>query len=206
MHVLHAHWHFPALPTENEGVLFWSENSEATLPPKKKGRRSKLAQPHPFCAASEATQQILSVFDPKVTDSQFNMTTLFLPTSKFGPHPSPQLVHDWDVDEDAPLTLVKWVVDGVWLSLVDAFYLLTALPDPKDLPPNLILGADVHYWQMVTSLVLETLAQQKLLPVLAQADLGGSNFHARWLPVLDGPQDGPSYGPVDGSNAALVPG
>ncbi len=197
MHVLHAHWHFPTLPTENGGVLFWSENSEAILPPKKKGRRSKLAQPHPFCAAPEATQRLLSAFDSKSAESQFDLATLFLPTTKFGPRsalrpqPSPQLVHDWDVDENDALTLKQWVVGGAWLSLVDAFYLLTALPDPQDLPPNLVLGADVRYWQMVAGLVLETLAQQKLLPVLAQADLGGSNFHARWLPILDGPQDGP---------------
>jgi SNF2 family DNA or RNA helicase len=172
-------------------MLFWTETSEAVMPLKKRGRRSKLAQPHPFCVAPEVTQQVLSSFDRKVQESQFNLVTLFLPTGKFGPHPSPRLVHDWDIDEDNPLTLKQWVAAGAWLAPIDAFYLLTSLPAPDDLPPHLVLGDDVCYWQMVTGLVLETLAQQKLLPVLAQADRGGKSFHARWLPVLDGPQDGP---------------
>ncbi len=197
MHVLHAHWHFPTDPTESGGMLFWAETSEVEMPPKKKGRRSKLAQPHPFCAAPEATQQLLSLFDSKINRSQFHLIDLFLPSGKFGlraslwPQPSPQLVHDWDIDEDDPLSLKQWVIGGAWLSPVDAFYLLTNLPGPETLPPNLVLGTDVRYWHEVSSLVLETLAQQKLLPVLAQADRSANAFHARWLPVLDGPQDGP---------------
>ncbi len=192
MQVLHAHWHFPTDPNEEGGVLFWAETSDATMPPpKKRGRRSKLALPHPFCAAPEATQQQLSHFDPPVKTSQFHLATLFLPTRNTTPQPSPQLVHDWNLNQTKALTLKQWVVSGAWLKPIYAFYLLTNLPSPETLPPNLVMGADLHYWRMVTSLILETLAQQKVLPVLARADRSAKTFHARWLPVLDGPYDGP---------------
>jgi hypothetical protein len=99
------------------------------------------------------------------------------------------LLHDWDIVDSAPPGLLPWLVAGVWLPPAPAFALLTRLI-ADDLPPQLTPGAEVHFWQTAASLVLETLAQQKLLPVLAQTDAKGKTFHARWLPVLDGPQDG----------------
>jgi SNF2 family DNA or RNA helicase len=190
MHVLHAHWHFPTASTESGGMLFWAEDSEATLPQKKR-RSSKAAPPHPFCADPEAVKQLLNAFDSVVDTSHINWITLLLPALKSRPQPSPQLVHNWEIDDDSSPTLAAWVVAGTWLSPVDAFYLLTNLPAVQDLPPNLALGSEVRYWQIVTNLVLETLAQQKLLPVLAQPDPDRTAFDARWLPVLDTPQDGP---------------
>ncbi|MBN1994683.1 MAG: DEAD/DEAH box helicase [Anaerolineae bacterium] len=53
------------------------------------------------------------------------------------------------------------------------------------------MGSELRYWQTAANLVLETLAQQKFLPVLAQPDPARLAYDARWLPVLDGPQDGP---------------
>ena len=167
MHVLHAHWHFPTAPTESGGMLFWVEDSEAPTPPKKRGRPGKAARPHPFCAAPESTKQLLSAFDPNTADSQINWITLLLPTTKFGPQPSPQLVHDWEIDHNTAPSLHPWLVAGAWLSPVDAFPLLANLPASEDLPPYLVLGSEVRYWQTVANLALETLAQQKLLPVLA---------------------------------------
>ncbi|MDH3674735.1 MAG: DEAD/DEAH box helicase, partial [Anaerolineae bacterium] len=191
MYVLHAHWQYPTTPAEDGGMLFWVEDSEAPPLPKRRGRRGKKPQPHPFCALPEVTKELLGSFDPQVAGSQFSFVTLFLPTIAFGPLPSPQVVHDWDVFEADEPALRPWVVGGAWLSPIDAFYLLTALPGPEDLPPKLVIGADVRFWLIVTGLVLETLAQQKLLPLLAQADRAGRAFHGRWLPILDAPQDGP---------------
>jgi SNF2 family DNA or RNA helicase len=100
------------------------------------------------------------------------------------------LLHEWDLEPTA-LSLAPWLVGGVWLPPAEAFRLLTRLPGPNQLPPHLALGADVAYWQSVTPLVLETLAQQKLLPLLTLADPKRKIYHARWLPILDGPADGP---------------
>ncbi len=190
MRVLHAHWHFPATPTEEGAMLFWAENSDIWSP-KRKGRVGKKPKFHPFCDAPENTARTLAQIDPQAANRQFNFITLLLPATGYGPQPSPQLLHNWELEDDDPPTLARWMVGGVWLAPVDALYLLTALPPAEQLPPHLAVGADMRYWQNVAHLALETLAQQKMLPVLAQADRSGSAFHARWLPVLDGPQDGP---------------
>ena len=191
MRVLHAHWHFPITPFEAGGMLYWAEDAAAFRPAKAKTRSDKSARPHPFCVQPEATQALLSDLDPALADRQINWITLLLPTTASGPQASPQLVHDEELDDERPLTLRPWLVSGTWLDPADAALLLARLPGTKDLPHGLALGADVWFWQMVTNLVLETLAQQKLLPVLAQADAEQNLYHARWLPVLDSPQDGP---------------
>ncbi|MBI1881730.1 MAG: hypothetical protein HYR94_26430, partial [Chloroflexi bacterium] len=191
MYVLHAHWHPPTRPTETEtaGVLFWAENSEGQL--LKLKPKKGTVQPHPFCAAPETLKPLLAALDSEVTAAEKKLVVLLLPTTKFGPQPSPQVQHDWDFVDSSPPSLAPWLVAGVWLPPIQAFNLLTRLANTDDLPPYLALGAEAHYWQTVATLVLETLAQQKILPVLAQADAKGKTFHARWLPVLEGPQDGP---------------
>lgn len=191
MYVLHAHWHPPTRPTETEtaGVLFWAESSEGQLL-KLKSKKGTV-QPHPFCAAPEALRPLLAALEPVVTAAEKKMVVLLLPTSKFGPQPSPQVQHDWDFVDSSPPNLTPWLAAGLWLAPAPAFNLLTRLANTGDLPPQLTLGTEVHYWHTAANLVLETLAQQKILPVLAQTDAKGKTFHARWLPVLDGPQDGP---------------
>ncbi|MBN1217494.1 MAG: DEAD/DEAH box helicase [Anaerolineae bacterium] len=189
MHVLHAHWHFPTGPTDKEGMLLWAENSEATRT-KKRGRAGKTAQPHPFCTDPTLTGLLLKKLTHTTVQRQINWLTLLLPTTRSGPQPSPQLVHDWEI-EDTQAVLSPWLVAGVWLSAEETFHFLTHLPVNEDVSSHLTLGNEVRYWQTVTNLVLETLAQQKILPVLAQPDPKRATFDARWLPVLDGPQDGP---------------
>jgi hypothetical protein len=94
-------------------------------------------------------------------------------------------------DDDSAPRLAPWQITGIALSPRQGFTFLTRLPDRENLPPGLVLGLDGQYWQMVCSLVLETLAQQKILPTMALADPEGKTFYACWLPILDGPHDGP---------------
>ncbi|MCB0172317.1 MAG: DEAD/DEAH box helicase [Anaerolineae bacterium] len=192
MHVLHAHWHYPTSPTDEAGVLFWIESSEATLPAKKRSRRK--ANPHPFCTDPETVKQTLQSLGLTIPASQFNLITLLLPTIDGNPQPSPQLIHDWEIDFDQPPVLAPWVITGVWLTPVAAFQVLLNLPGPENRPAHLVIAAETLYWQLAGNLVLEALAQQKLLPTLAQVDAKGNVFHARWMPVLDGTQDGPRLG------------
>jgi SNF2 family DNA or RNA helicase len=85
-------------------------------------------------------------------------------------------------------------VSGLWLSPADAWHLLIELPtrtvSSNNGPPPFTLGDDARFWGHAAALALETLAAQKLVPVLAPADPEGEIYHARWLPVLDGPKDG----------------
>ncbi|MCB9137706.1 MAG: DEAD/DEAH box helicase [Caldilineaceae bacterium] len=56
------------------------------------------------------------------------------------------------------------------------------------------MGDDLRFWQAAARLALEALVQQKYMPGLIEAngdDAQDANLYARWLPVLDGPRDGP---------------
>jgi SNF2 family DNA or RNA helicase len=56
---------------------------------------------------------------------------------------------------------------------------------------QIVLADDSRYWHTVATLALETLAAHKLVPILVESEASGKTYHARWLPVLDGPKDGP---------------
>jgi SNF2 family DNA or RNA helicase len=202
MHVLHAHWHVPTTAQEEGRVLFWAEDSDLPAPRKLRGQLGKRAKSHPFCSEPQTTNDLLTRVCSNVTQHQPGRITLLLPTTKHGPAPSPYLVHDWDLDGSGESILFPWILSGVWASPWQAFALLTGLPRSENLPPHLVLGVDVGYWQTVTNLVLEVLAQQKLLPVLAQPDQHSPVYHARWLPILDGPLDGPR---MDSLQQAMPP-
>ena len=79
--------------------------------------------------------------------------TLWLPTNKFGPIPSPELLHDWQEDRTAP-ELRPWIVEGLWLEPSDAFDLLTALNNrsvsenpPGQRQPLLAAGHSILSWK-----------------------------------------------------------
>ena len=138
--------------------------------------------------------------------------TLRLPTTRSGPRPSPGLIHTWELDEDTPPFLAPWLVSGLWLSHADAWHLLLELPSlgesREDGQLPFTLGDDTRFWHHAATLALETLTAQKLVPILAPA--GPETYHARWLPVLDGPKDGPRLARLEAAmpplcRAALLP-
>ncbi len=186
MQLLHLHWQPPASPAEPGRLILWAENGLLPAPKKLRGRPSRKPKPHPFTEPPEHLGGLIAQPAPTVT------FLLLLPTGRYGPRPAPQLQHGWDLsDDNTPPALAPWIITGLALSPLQGFHLLTRLADRESLPPGLTPGQDVLYWQTATNLVLETLAQQKILPTMAQADQTGKSYHARWLPVLDGPQDGP---------------
>jgi SNF2 family DNA or RNA helicase len=190
MLTLHAHWQPPCSPADTGGVLFWAETSEAAQPPRQRGRLAKKPRPkdHPFCTPPSSLGQI-SELGIQQAEARSGQATLRLPTTRTGPQPSPTLLHDWDLDEETPLFLAPWHVHGLWLPAAPALITLAGMLGAEALPPHITLADDLRYWRVVAALVLETLAAQKLAPVLVPADATGQTFHARWLPVLDGPKD-----------------
>ena len=186
-------------------ILFWAETSESAAPGRSRGRVSANPKPkaHPFCAPPQAIRALLGC---KAGDE--GILTLRLPATRRGPLPSPELVHNWQLDDDAQPRkdtlpfLAPWIIVGWWLPLAEALPLLVNLPELDAENVQFVLGADTCFWGHAAALVLETLAAHKLVPVIAPADASGKVFHARWLPVLDGPQDGPRLAQLE---AAMPP-
>ncbi len=181
------------MPSDPGEILFWAETSEVPQPQASRGRQSSKPQPrpHPFGAPARKVQELLHALGHQKLAGRPGQVTLLLPTTRFGPQPSPQLIHDWVLEDESPPHLAPWQIEGFSMSAPAAFMVLAHLPLPEDTPPGLAIGADSRFWHLVTGLVLETLAQQKLVPILVQADPQGTVYHARWLAVLDGPQDAP---------------
>ncbi|MFZ6030204.1 MAG: DEAD/DEAH box helicase [Chloroflexota bacterium] len=198
MLVLHAHWQPPQHSSESGGMLFWAEMSEGKSPAWQRGRLAQNPRPkeHPFCAPLQAVQRILA------QKGEEQSAVLRLPTSRSGPLPSPELVHHWELDADTPAFLAPWIVKGHGMLPAEALALLVDLPKLDVENAQFVLGADAIFWSRAAALALETLAAQKLVPVLVPADTAGKVFHARWLPILDGPKDGPRLAQLE---AAMPP-
>ncbi len=192
MFVLHAHWQPAPTPKESSGMLFWAEQSELRAKPSTRGRKGKDA-PHPFCADATQVAQLLKQaagFEQVIVARE---VSLLLPTGKSGALPSPQLLHEWEIDSESPaltataLTATK--VSGCWFSPVQTFTVLTRLTTMQEGASTLRLGDDLRFWSVAAGLVLELMAQQKVLPTLAEE--ADQKFVARWQPILDAPKDAP---------------
>ncbi len=189
MHVLHVHWQPPAQPGDEGGLLFWAETTDVEAPGQR-DRRVKKPQVHSFSAPSDAVEQIVQSIAGPDTGGDSRRLTLWLPTLRRGPQPSPALLHDWDLEDKHGHTLLPSIVDGLQLPPASGFDVLAGLPTSEVSPPALRPGDDLRYWQQAGALVLEALARQKVRPALVEVE-PGAVYHARWLPVLDGPKDAP---------------
>ncbi len=135
-------------------------------------------------ALEEMVREVIPLHKRKLLEQSL---TFWLPTNKFGPIPSPDLLHDWEEDA-APPELHPWIVKGICLETSSAFDLLTTLNNRT--APGIHLGSDSRYWQHVINLVLEVLAQQKLRPTMLEIRDGRDlRYEARWQPILDSEQD-----------------
>ena len=187
MYSLHAHWQPPTTPNDTGHLCFWAENALAPQPPKI-GKAVK-DNPHPFCADPPTVRRLLNALTGCGGATNRGHLRLRLPTTRTGPQPSPHLLHTWMLDTRTAPTLTTWLVATDQLSPLAAYTVLSNLPAPSELPPNVRIGDDVHFWTTALHLVLEALAHQKFLPTLTPAAATGKSYHARWLPVLDGPRD-----------------
>jgi SNF2 family DNA or RNA helicase len=182
MNVLHAHYQPPQSPQDLGGILFWTETSD--MPAPKQTRKAKKAKSrlHPFCADADTLRRMLDL------DGASKTISLRLPTVKDVPLPSPQLIHNWNLDSENP-KLASFLVNGIWVRPEKAILALLAFSAPLADPTisrSVYPASDLRYWSMVAALTLETLAAHKLVPVIVNED---NQYYARWLPVLDLPRD-----------------
>jgi SNF2 family DNA or RNA helicase len=187
MYILHAHWQPPSTPNDAGALRLWAENALAPQPAK----ATKLPKggTHPFSTESAVVHRLLDELTRCGGKASAGQLALRLPTTRTGPQPSPSLLHTWELDTRTTPTLVPWSVQVDQLPPLMAYQVLTQLPALSELPPNVRLGDDLLFWQTALHLVLEMLAQQKILPTLTPASADSKAYHARWLPVLDGPRD-----------------
>jgi len=190
MLILHGHWQSPRRSTDPGGMLFWAENSRLLVdaighPPI---LRMGIPSAHPFALPSRRLREEIAAGTP-LWDSESQSAYLALPTIGSIPVPSSQLLmEDETIMEMEQPSMEHWSVSGLWLPAAKAFGVLINLPE--DTPSGgFRLGSDLHFWRMVSNLVLETLALQKLIPSLEPADPMGQSFIARWRPILDGEND-----------------
>jgi SNF2 family DNA or RNA helicase len=175
MNILHAHYQLPQASNEPGGILFWMETSDVPAP--KSGRNAKKFKPHPFCTDTDTLKYLLHVEGVRKT------VTLRLPAVRGISLPSPQLIHNWDLDSKNP-KLLSFLINGIWTRPAEAISVL--LTYSSDTNALFSPAPDFHYWSMVSALALETLAAHKLVPTIVKED---KDYYAHWLPVLDSPKD-----------------
>ncbi len=182
MHVFHLHWLTPNQPEQHGRFLLWVEIT--TADPPSRDRRKKSAHPHPFAAETSKLHRLLKEIG-WVGKLPVETMTLWLPTNRFGPVPSPDLRHSWETDDASP-SLLPWIVSGLSLGPIQSLSLLSWLHQ-SDLPPAAKLGADGRFWQTAFSFTLELLARQLYRPTLVEVrEKRKLRFEARWQPLLDG--------------------
>jgi SNF2 family DNA or RNA helicase len=152
--------------------------------------RSTAVPAHPFGGTVAQSEEALRALGWSGGGRQGTLT-LWLPSAGNLPRPSPHLVYDWPMDLRRPPRLARWQVQGLLLPPAAAVAVLLALPPDSDLSPAVRVADDARFWATTTGLVLEATAQQKLLPALDTVEGNGGHYYARWVPVLDGPRDGP---------------
>lgn len=171
MIILHAHYQ----PENSGGILFWAETSDVLAPKHPRAAKKTKSRLHPFCTDTTALKNIFNL------DGTSKATTLRLPAVRGVPLPSPQLIHNWDLDTQNPV-LDSFLINGIWMKPADAISVLLDRASATDFPP----APDLRYWSMVAALALETLATHKLIPMLIAVE---GMYEARWLPVLDAAKD-----------------
>jgi SNF2 family DNA or RNA helicase len=177
MNVLHTHYQPPQTPDKTDGILFWMETSDLPAPKSGRAAKKEKSRLHPFCADADALRRLLN------GEGASKTVTLRLPAVKGIPLPSPQLIHNWDLDSQGP-KLAPFLVNGIWTRPLEAISTLLTIFTNTD--ASFSLAADTRFWNMVSALALETLAAHKLVPTIVNED---KNYYARWLPVLDSPKD-----------------
>lgn len=185
--------------------MFWAESPESKPEPRGRGMTAKKTQlrDHPYCLEPDTIRLQIGGGTP-LDDAQIGAVRLRLPSTRSHPLPSPELSPDWELDEYSSPAIAPWLVRGLWLPAGKAYGVLANLP-AESKASGFTLGTDARFWQQVCGWVLEILAGQKILPTLNQVQIEGQpdQYFARWLPVVDAPEDGPRMAILEKSMPAI---
>ncbi len=184
--VLHLHWQTASSAGDDARLLFWAEDASAPPPKRPRGRRPARPKPrpHPFAQTPPSLiAQQLRRFDSSLITQGTEAFTLWLPSTRTGPLPSPALPQSWDIDLKDP-RLEPWIIQGTRVPFESALHILRGLAS-CDCPEHLILGRDLLFWQRALMLALEILAHQDYVPTIL---LHREQVEARWRIVFEAPE------------------
>jgi SNF2 family DNA or RNA helicase len=182
MNILHAHWQAAEQNRSYGELILWAERDHRNPPDE---TEKQTVPDHPFCLSATALADVLKQLGMRILPTRSKTAPLWLPSTRRGPDASPGLPQVQD--RRLKRRLSRWTITGLTFTPVEATTLLLRLADASALPPSIKLGHDFRFWQTATNFALEALAQQKVMPGL----FSNGDLHARWLPVFDGPNDGP---------------
>ena len=184
--VIHLQWHPSARAGDEPHFLLWGETVDAAPPKRQRGRLAAKPRPkpHPFAIKSQGIlRRLLQQFDPTLISQGSEPLTLFLPSTRTGPLPSPSLIHPWEIDQKAP-RLEPWQIKALRLPLSTTVELLNKI-DICECPERVVPGSDMRYWRQAFNLVLEALTQQLYVPTLTALESQADTYAATWRLVFD---------------------
>ncbi len=197
MKVIHYHWVLDSQILLGDGLFIWGEDGTA-VQPKRDGRKKKAVSHNYQMAIIDLCEQL----DLSHHTIQTHTTLLQLPTNKFGPVPSPELVHDWDIDKGSP-QWHPWQVTGLWLSPAQALSLFATQASQSEPIKSNLFGASHRFWSQAFLYGLHLLCQKQIRPTLVQIQDGARyRYESRWVPILDTEADGVRVGRL---TAAMPP-
>jgi len=184
--VLHLHWRPPASVETEPQFLIWAETAQTPQPSRQRGRLPQQPQPkpHPFVVTDDGElRRLTRSFGAAFITHGRESFTLQLPSSRTGPLPSPQLLHNWDIDT-RNLFLAPWHICGLRLS-VASLMAVFAQAQPEARTETFVPGRDFIYWRRAFYLVLQGLARQHYIPALQAIAVDETHYQPRWQPVYD---------------------
>ncbi len=184
--VLHLHWRPSSISDAEPHFLLWAESGNAPQSKKVRGRLPARPQPkpHPFVLKDiSALRNLLQAYDARLISQGSEQATLYLPSSRTGPIPSPDLIHSWEIDRKSHY-LAPWEVTGLRLPIATALDLLAKM-DTCQYPEHVVQGSSLHYWHKALNLVLETLTQQCYIPSMQPSYSSIDSYGSVWRPVLE---------------------
>ncbi len=150
MHVLHGTW----IP-EQDFFFLWGEDTDMAY-----CRTRDIVHPYALDA-----DQLLRHLDRIAPNSAPNgeMMSWWLPSQAFSPMPSPEAINlgaPHQVKETSP-PLREWLVFGLTLTLLEAFEMLSNMPDQL---PDCHWGEDLFYWKSLALWAHHQLVNGHFLP------------------------------------------
>ena len=148
--------------------------------------------PHPYCMSAHDLKLWLAQLNPKLTATP-DRCEVALPTCDRSPIISDQQIPDRSADE-GDVYLQPWKVEGVSLSAMDAYELLSRLPlhTASDEPSREQewISQNVMFWVHVVRWTMSLLVRGKYLPeVMRQGDRSQTQLYSQWQALLDSTTD-----------------